>query len=85
MSEISLGKKLKDRVSGMEGIATARIEYLNGCVQWAIHPEWTKDFQKNESFWIDEKQIEVLGEGLADIKQEATGGSMPRPSGGMTT
>lgn len=83
MREIKLGDKLKDKVSGIEGICTARIEYLNGCVQWAIHPKMSKD-GKNESYWIDEQQIERLGSGL-NVQPKRTGGAMPRPAGGLNT
>ena len=29
--KIKLGIKVRDKVTGFEGIATARIKYLNGC------------------------------------------------------
>jgi len=33
---IRLGNKVRDKVSGIEGIVTGRCEYLNGCVQYCV-------------------------------------------------
>jgi hypothetical protein len=34
--KIKLGDRVRDKVSGYEGIAVARIEFLNGCTQYTI-------------------------------------------------
>lgn len=36
---IELGQKVKCVVTGFTGIATARIEYLNGCMQILVSPK----------------------------------------------
>jgi len=35
---IRLGDVAKDRVTGFEGVTVARIEYLNGCIQYQLQP-----------------------------------------------
>lgn len=72
--EYELGDKLRDRVSEVEGIVIGRIEYLNGCTQYAIKPKKTKDGKVLEAEWIDSQQVEKVGEGL-NITKTRTGGS----------
>lgn len=50
-----LGRKYRDVVSGWEGVATARYEYLNGCVRYEIAGA-DKD-GKPESFIFDVEQL----------------------------
>lgn len=38
-AEIELGEYVRDRISGFEGIAAARVEYLTGCTQIAVAKE----------------------------------------------
>lgn len=71
--EIKLGKKVKDIVTGMEGIATARVEYLNGCVQYCVRPPIDKDGKLQECMYIDVQQLEVIGEGVT-VGSVSTGG-----------
>jgi hypothetical protein len=78
--EIKLGYKVRDRVSGFEGIVTARLEYLNGCVQFCVMPKVGKD-GKVDGIYFDSQQLEVLGEGLV-VEPKKTGG--PTPSGTPT-
>jgi hypothetical protein len=33
-----LGKKVKDKITGFEGIATSKHIYLTGCNQYAVQP-----------------------------------------------
>lgn len=53
---IELGQRYKDRVSGWEGIAVARYEFLNGCVRFEIAGA-DKDGKPTE-YVIDEQQLE---------------------------
>jgi len=69
---MKLGQKLRDKVSGFEGIATSRIEYLNGCVQFCLKPKST-DGKMPEGEYIDIQQLEVVDDGLS-IKPKKTGG-----------
>ena len=70
-----LGKKVKDKITLFEGIATARIEYLYGCNQIGITPTVDKDGKLREISWYDEGRIEILGEGFSpsDVQGEKPG------------
>jgi len=54
---IKLGEKVRDEITGFEGIAIARIEYLNGCVRYEVKPKILKDGRPIEGEWIDEQQL----------------------------
>ena len=61
MTKIKLGDKVKDTITGFEGIATSQIKFLNGCVQIGIQPYGlTKDGDVKEQHFVDSQQIEVI-------------------------
>jgi hypothetical protein len=72
--EYELGDRLRDRVSEVEGIVIGRIEYLNGCTQYAIKPKKTKDGKVLDAEWVDSQQVEKVDDGLR-ITKTRTGGS----------
>ncbi len=74
-SEIKLGQRVKDMVTGLKGIATAHIEYLNGCHQLAVRPEKLKDGETLPSEYIDIEQLDIIDAGLNKPKRKykATG------------
>jgi hypothetical protein len=71
--EFQLGARLKDKVSGLEGIAVGRLEYLNGCIQYCIKAKVGKDNKIPDAEWIDSQQLEKTGEGI-NVAASATGG-----------
>ena len=79
---IVLGDKVEDRVTGLQGIAVARVEYLNGCVQFCVQPRTAKDAMVIDSLYIDEGQLKVIGRGLNTtekkrfIQRKINGGSV---------
>ena len=79
---IELGNKVKDTVTGYEGIATARIEYLNGCIQYCVKPKIGKDGKMPEGEYIDEGELKDLGKGIKAAPKE-TGGDMPDTPNGI--
>ena len=67
---IKVGQRVKDRVSGLQGIATQKATYMNGCVSFLVVPalECTDIGQTApESNWIDFTRLQVLGDGLLEI------------------
>ena len=70
---IELGNKVRDLVTGFEGIATARIEYINGCIQYCVKPKISEDGKMVDGEYLDEGQIEFVDKGVV---MEST------PSGG---
>lgn len=60
MPTIKLGDTVKDAISGIEGVATGRFEYLYGCTRIMISPREHKDGKPVEGAVIDEQQLIVL-------------------------
>lgn len=73
---LELGQRMRDRVTGFEGIAIARVEYLNGCIQYCLKPEMGENGKMPEGEYIDDQQLEVIGVGLS-LEKEPDGGPMP--------
>jgi hypothetical protein len=69
---ITLGQKVRDQITGFEGIAVAKVEYINGCIQFGIKPKST-DGKMPETVYLDEQTLEVVDAGVA-IEARRTGG-----------
>lgn len=56
----NLGDKVRDRISGLEGIVMSRAEHLFGCARYWLQPQEAKDGKVAEGTWFDEDAIEVI-------------------------
>lgn len=81
---IALGVLAKDKITDFKGTVTARIEYLNGCVQYCLKPTVDKDGKSRDGEWFDESQIIILGQ-RTTIKKKDTGGPIPDTHSGNYT
>jgi hypothetical protein len=61
---IELGKKAKDKITGFEGLLTGRAQYITGCDQYLLTPQVSDSGTLQESRWVDEGRVEVIGEGI---------------------
>lgn len=79
---IELGDKVKDTISGFQGIVVSKCEYLNGCKRYQIQSV-KLEAGKMVSEWIDEEQIEILTKvkvkRALKKKDKAPGGSRDVP------
>lgn len=57
---IKLGQKVRDTITGLESTATARVEFLYGCVRVAVQPSEVKDGKPVDFTYIDEPQLEAI-------------------------
>ncbi len=70
---MKLGDKVRDSISGFEGIAIAKSEYLHGCVSWQVEPTKLKDDGSTlKAEWFDEQR-------LTNISKAKAGGPQDRP------
>ena len=67
--EVKLGEKYRDSITGWEGVAVGRYEYLHGCVRVGL--EGNKDGEPKE-FVFDEQRLETLES--VPVKSRATAG-----------
>lgn len=61
---ISLGSRIKDRISGVKGLVIGRSEFLYSSprIQMGI-AEMDTNGKPNEPYWLDEAQCEVIEAG----------------------
>ena len=79
MNQFELGTKLRDTISGYEGIAISRIEFLNGCVQYALRVKVGKDQKLPEVEYFDSQQLEEVEKPRKPvIRKTWTGGDFSR-------
>lgn len=72
--KIKLGNKVRDKVTGYEGIATAKVEYLNGCVHICVKPKVGSDGKMPNPEYIDIQQLELVREEGIVVDRKSTGG-----------
>lgn len=57
---IELGLTVKDKITGIVGVAVARTEYLTGCARISIQPTGVKDGKTADWVTLDEGQLDVV-------------------------
>lgn len=68
MSDIELGDEVRDLVTGLQGIATAKIDYLVGCRHIGVTlAHLNDDGVPFPVQWVDEPQLEVVKRHAVDI------------------
>lgn len=61
MSKIKLGDKVRDNITGFQGIAIARTQWLHGCDRITIQPDkLDKDGKPLDNYTVDEQQVELV-------------------------
>ena len=83
-SDIILGAKYKDVVTGAQGTAVALTTYLSGCDRIAIQPPLDKDGKVPEWQYCDIVQVKRVGRTqviVAIEEPEDNGGPRPTPRG----
>jgi hypothetical protein len=84
--KFALGLKVKDITCGFEGIITARIQSLNGCLQYTVTPKVESATAERRDAWnIDEEQLVKVDRGITQKVRPkpaavATGGPATRAS-----
>ncbi len=75
-----LGAKLRDKVSGVEGVAVARHEFIAGCVQYTIQPKAKDDGTLPDALNFDAERLEDLDAEIVNVEAKKTGGDVYVPS-----
>jgi len=57
---VKLGERVKDTISGFEGTATARAEFLTGCVRLEVTAGHLHEGAPIEPQWFDDGRLTVL-------------------------
>lgn len=65
VGSLNWGVHVRDTVTGLKGIIDTRAEWLNGCLRYSVQPKMKKaDKETPKSYWVDEAQLEQIGEGV---------------------
>lgn len=59
--KIALGDKVRDTITGCEGIAMSRTECLEGCVHYDVQPQMMVDGRPVTSCEFNEHRLERVG------------------------
>ena len=80
--KIKLGVIAKDKITGFEGVVTARCEFLTGCNRYCIQPRELHNGKPLDGIYFDEGQIEIISEGITkeEVKAEKNGACAPNPT-----
>lgn len=79
--KFELGEILKDKISGFQGVAMARIEYFTDCVHYGLCPQALINGKSVEWEYFDETRL-VKVKGAKKIEKEVripTSGIYPNP------
>lgn len=57
-----LGKKVRDKVTGLEGVVAAISFDLYGCVQATLNSGLDKDGKLRDSYWFDVSRLTILSD-----------------------
>jgi len=87
MGKIKLGDKVRDNITGFEGVAIARTQWLHGCDRITIQPDrLDKDGKTMDACSFDEQQVELVEQRPIKVSKQstarATGGPRRDPGRG---
>ena len=60
MGTIKLGDKVRDKVSGFEGVVVGSHHYLTGCIRLSVQPATGDDGDYREQQTFDEPQLQIV-------------------------
>jgi len=85
-TDVNLGDKVQDVVTGFVGIVVGTNSWLNGCSRFGLQRVTKKNEVPVDIYWVDEQQVKVLAQG-AFVNQMpqciSTHATAPTPGGPM--
>ena len=80
MGKIQLGDKVRDRVTGFEGVVIGGTQWHTGCTTYGVKPLALKDSAPIDAVWIDEIQLEIVKKAFVEFSgPKDQGGPCPTP------
>ena len=74
-----LGDKVRDTVTGYEGVITGVVDYLTGCRQCLLTAKVKKDGTIPEGRWFDIDRLQVLKAKAISIEVDTNGFDLAPP------
>ncbi len=60
MRHYLLGKKVREKITGLAGVVVSVSQWLTGCDTAGIQPQETKDGKPADIQWFDQTRLELL-------------------------
>lgn len=77
---VNIGDRVRNRVTGFEGVVTGRTEYITGCARLIVQPQGMKDGKSYDSEYVDEPMADLLQAGaLSPVPTQNGGPSLYEP------
>lgn len=73
-NKITLGSVVRDKITGFEGTAVARVEFLTRCARYEVQPKLDKDGKNVEPLYFDETMLEIIEDAAIQVAKPTTGG-----------
>lgn len=75
MFKFPLGARVRDLVTGFEGVITGRAEHLSGCNTYGVQPVAKDATDYKSSQWFDEPRLEQISKKVLviDDREDRTG------------
>lgn len=77
---MNLGDKVRDIITGFEGIVMGECRYLTGCEQRLVMPQEMRDGKYPESTWLDIDRLALVQSAAVSIPVSTPGGDKPAPT-----
>lgn len=81
-SQLAPGDEAEDIITGIGGIVTQKIEFLNGCVQFAVQPPNDKNGAYVEPHYFDWQRLHLVMKGVIKSVTPKPNPENPRHEGG---
>ena len=76
--KFDLGDRVRDNITGFEGVITGFAKYLNGCINYCLKPtDLDKKGEMKDGQWVDEPQLFLVAAEVLPAPVASAGG--PRP------
>jgi hypothetical protein len=87
--EVQLGARVYDKVTGIEGIVTSRVTFLNGCVYFNVQPKSVVDKETGvtvlpDVHFVNHLRLGLFTTPLVDVKVPAASKVTGKVPGGPT-
>lgn len=80
LTEIALGEKVRDKITGFVGTATQKVIYQNGCVSFGVTPTVDSKGKVPDTVYISHERLERLSVSEKKSEPNRTGCAPTRPS-----
>jgi len=81
--KFKIGKTLKERVTGFQGVVMAITIYSTGCIHYGLlNPKLNKNGEASEWQWFDESRLEKVDKKIIQFstkENKPTSGVFPNP------